>query len=88
MSMKLNFLVPQCLAVSHHRMLVLGTTECKSSYFHFFGNRVLFLERWYLGTSLLQATLLPHSVYIDKTKEKWIIFACTTQKLQIFPEIL
>ena len=29
-----------------------------------------FLEGWYLRTSLLQATLLPHSVYIDKTKEK------------------
>ena len=34
-----------------------------------------FLKRWYLRTSLLQATLLPHSVHIDKTKE--IIFACT-----------
>ena len=35
-----------------------------------------FLKRWYLRTSLLllQATLLPHSVHIDKTKEKWIIF--------------
>ena len=33
-----------------------------------------FLKRSYLRTSLLQATLLLHSVYTDKTKEKWIIF--------------
>ena len=33
-----------------------------------------FLKRLYLRTSLLQATLLLHSVYTDKTKEKWIIF--------------
>ena len=33
-----------------------------------------FLKRSYLRTSLLQATLLLHSVYTDKTKGKWIIF--------------
>ena len=33
-----------------------------------------FLKRSYLRTSLLQATLLLHSVHTDKTKEKWIIF--------------
>ena len=33
-----------------------------------------FLKRSYLRTSLLQATLLLHSVYTDKTKEQWIIF--------------
>ena len=45
--------------------------------FTFLGNRTFSEKMVPQNIFTAQATLLPHSVYIDKTKGKWIIFACT-----------
>ena len=54
-------------------MLVLGTAECRSNYFHFSWKQNIF---WKDGTSEhLYYRLLYYNILCiyDKTKEKWVI---------------
>ena len=74
--MQLNF--PVLLMFSCVARQNAGFMDCRMQVqlFSSFLEIEYFLKRTF-RTSLLQTTLLPNSVNIDKTKEKWIIFACT-----------